>query len=420
MLIIFLQKRLVSTLMIIKAIFLLLFLSSCSNKYFGTIDDNYYPTKKIVYLEKNKIEKSLSDINFLNSNRFKNFNIFNNPKLNLEVSDFNKIKKLFKNDSISNFVNFEGSILYISKNFTLNSYSNSEITKNSQIPKEHTKKNEQSFEIIFNEGKLLVTSNYGEIFKIEKDWSFKSLAKLDKKIDIIRSSSENLIFIDLNGELIIFDSSTNLFSSIDKLDINFGFKNKVYDTNVYSDVTLVNINTGTLAIIDNNKPQFLFNYTLDSLNILSSIGEITELVNTPFLTKNGAIFVDVSGKIINFEISSDEILWENNLKETIVDFIQYSNALIVVTKNKFYILETKTGKLINQSEHSVINPSHVSLVNSKLLLVGENNLVLFDLRSSDLKILKLIKFKNNNIESVGYNNGNYYLKNEEAVYTLSE
>ena len=97
MLIIFLQKRLVSTLMIIKAIFFLLFLSSCSNKYFGTIDDNYYPTKKIVYLEKNKIEKSLSDINFLNSNRFKNFNIFNNPKLNLEVNEFNKIKKLFKN-----------------------------------------------------------------------------------------------------------------------------------------------------------------------------------------------------------------------------------------------------------------------------------------------------------------------------------
>ena len=246
------------------------------------------------------------------------------------------------------------------------------------------------------------------------------MAKLDKKIDIIRSSSENLIFIDLNGELIIFDSSTNLFSSIDKLDINFGFKNKAYDTNVYDDVTLVNINTGTLAIIDNNKPQFLFNYTLDSLNILSSIGEISELVNTPFLVQNGSIFVDVSGKIINFEISSDEIIWENNLKEIIVDFIQYSNALIVVTENNFYILETKTGKLINQSEHSVVNPSQVSLVNSNLFLLGENNLALFDLSSSDLKILKLIKFKNNNIEAVGYNNGNYYLKNEEAVYTLSE
>ena len=82
--------------------------------------------------------------------------------------------------------------------------------------------------------------------------------------------------------------------------------------------------------------------------------------------------------------------------------------------------DIKSGKLINQSEHSVVNPSQVSLVNSKLFLLGENNLVLFDLSSSDLKILKLIKFKNNNIESVGYNNGSYYLKNEEAVYTLSE
>lgn len=406
--------------MIIKVIFLLLFLSSCSNKYFGTIDDDYYPTKKIVYLENNKIEKSSSNINLLNSNRFENFNIFNNPKLNLEVNEFNKIKKLFKNDSISNFVNYEGSILYISKNFILNSYSDSEITKKSQIPKEHMKKNDQSLEIIFNKDQLLVISNYGEIFKIEKDWSFRFLAKLDKKIDIIRSGSEKLLFIDLNGELITFDTTTNLFASIDTLDINFGFKNRVYDTNVYADVTLVNINTNTLAIIDNNKPQFLFNYTLDSLNILSSVGEISELVNTPFLTENGTIFVDVSGKIINFEISSDEILWENNLKENIVDFIQYSNALILVTKNNFYLLETKTGKLINQKEHAVLNPSYISLVNSKLFLLGENNLVLFDLSTSDLKILKSIKFKNNDIDAVGYNYGNYYLKNEEAVYTLSE
>ena len=418
--IIFFLKLLVSTLMIIKVIFLLLFLSSCSNKYFGTIDDDYYPTKKIVYLEKNKIEKSSSNINLLNSNRFENFNIFNNPKLNLEVNEFNKIKKLFKNDSISNFVNYKGSILYISKNFILNSYSDSEITKKSQIPKEHMKKNDQSLEIIFNKDQLLVISNYGEIFKIEKDWSFRFLAKLDKKIDIIRSGSEKLLFIDLNGELITFDTTTNLFASIDTLDINFGFKNRVYDTNVYADVTLVNINTNTLAIIDNNKPQFLFNYTLDSLNILSTVGEISELVNTPFLTENGTIFVDVSGKIINFEISSDEILWENNLKENIVDFIQYSNALILVTKNNFYLLETKTGKLINQKEHAVLNPSYISLVNSKLFLLGENNLVLFDLSTSDLKILKSIKFKNNDIDAVGYNDGNYYLKNEEAVYTLSE
>ena len=60
------------------------------------------------------------------------------------------------------------------------------------------------------------------------------------------------------------------------------------------------------------------------------------------------------------------------------------------------------------------------MVNSKLFLLGENDLVLFDLSSSDLKIFKSIKFKNNNIDSVGYNNGNYYLKNEDAVYTLSE
>ena len=43
------------------------------------------------------------------------------------------------------------------------------------------------------------------------------------------------------------------------------------------------------------------------------------------------------GKIINFDISSDEILWENNLKEIIIDFIQYSNALILLTENNFTV-----------------------------------------------------------------------------------
>ena len=420
MLIIFLQKQLVSTLMIIKVILLLLFLSSCSDKYLGTIDEDYFPKNKIVYLENNNIEKSLSNIKFLNSNRFQNFDIFKNTKQDLEVNNFNKVKKLFKNDSISNFVNYKGFILYISKNFSLNSYSNSKITKKSQIPKEYTEKNKLSFEITFSKGQLLAISSNGEIFKIEQDWSFKSLAKLNKKIDIINSGSEKLLFIDLDGELIAFDSTTNLFSSIDKIDINFGFKNKEYDINVYSDVTLININTNTLAIIDNNKPQFLYNHTLDSINILSSRGEINELVNTPFLTENGSIFVDISGKVMNFEISSDDFLWEVNLKDIIIDFIKYSNSLILVTKNNIYILETKKGKLINQIEHKVINPSHVSIVNSNLLLLGENNLALFDLSSSDLKVFKSIKFKNNNIDTVGYNNGSYYLKSEDAVYVLSE
>ena len=41
------------------------------------------PTNKILYLEKNKIDKSSSDINFLKSNRFENFNIFEHSKLDL-------------------------------------------------------------------------------------------------------------------------------------------------------------------------------------------------------------------------------------------------------------------------------------------------------------------------------------------------
>jgi len=68
----------------------------------------------------------------------------------------------------------------------------------------------------------------------------------------ITSQKGNFI-LDLNGKLVIYDEMTNLFSTSDDIEINFGYKNKTYDINIYGDTLLHNINTSTLAIIDLKK-----------------------------------------------------------------------------------------------------------------------------------------------------------------------
>jgi len=68
----------------------------------------------------------------------------------------------------------------------------------------------------------------------------------------------------------------------------------------------------------------------------------------------------------------------------------------------------------------LISPSFLSLVNSNLLVIDEDQINTYDLNSDFLNILKTIKFKNNNINAVGYSYGNYYLKNDDGIYILGE
>ena len=118
---------LVFFLMIFRIIVFSLILSGCGNNYFGTVDDDYTPTKKIIYLNNYEVEFSVNKFELLPELLFKNFDIFQAPKLNLKTVNFSKIKKIFKNESISNIVDFDNSLIYIAKNYSLKSFSNNKI-----------------------------------------------------------------------------------------------------------------------------------------------------------------------------------------------------------------------------------------------------------------------------------------------------
>ena len=410
---------LVFSLMIFRVIIFSLILSGCGNNYFGTVDDDYTPTKKIIYLNNYEVEFSVNKLELLPELLFKNFDIFQSPKLNFKTVNFSKIKKIFKNESISNIVDFDNSLIYIAKNYSLKSFSNNKIYSKSVLPKNFRKNNNQ-FKIVLENNKLFVISDYGEIFKISQNWSFEPLASANKKINFINSHEGKFLFIDLNGTLLTFDTIQNTFNSSDIMDVNYGFNNKNYDILNYNNLLFHNINTKTFAIIDLNNYKFINKYVLDSLNILSSIGDVEGLVNTPLIVENGVIFVSEKGKIFNFDINNDEIIWDLDLNEIIIDFISSPNGLILITDTNIHVYETINGKLISKNKHNVFNPTLISLINSKLLVIGQNNLNFIDFNPYNFDTSIIIKFKNNNIDSIGYSNGNYFLKNKDNIYTLSE
>ena len=410
---------LVSSLMIFRIIIISLILSGCGNNYLGTVEDDYTPTKKIIYLNNYEVDFSVNKLELLPELLFKNFDIFQAPKLNLKTVNFSKIKKIFKNESISNIVDFDNNLIYIAKNYSLKSFSNNKIYSKSVLPKNFRKNNNQ-FKIVLENNKLFVISDYGEIFKISQNWSFEPLASANKKINFINSHEGKFLFIDLNGTLLTFDTIQNTFNSSDIMDVNYGFNNKNYDILNYNNLLFHNINTKTFAIIDLNNYKFINKYVLDSLNILSSIGDVEGLVNTPLIVENGVIFVSEKGKIFNFDINNDEIIWDLDLNEIIIDFISSPNGLILITDTNIHVYEAINGKLISKNKHNVFNPTLISLINSKLLVIGQNNLNFIDFNPYNFDTSIIIKFKNNNIDSIGYSNGNYFLKNKDNIYTLSE
>ncbi|MAV82953.1 MAG: hypothetical protein CMI90_05790, partial [Pelagibacteraceae bacterium] len=101
--------------MIIRLIFILIFLSSC-DKYLGTIDKDYTPTKKLITIENNNLFNSNKEIIFPNIAKPTNFNLFNLPVGNLSSNNLNKIQKISKYDNKSNIVFFNNDIIFISNN----------------------------------------------------------------------------------------------------------------------------------------------------------------------------------------------------------------------------------------------------------------------------------------------------------------
>ena len=313
----------------IKFLIFLLALSSC-NQYLGTVDPDYTPINEVseifTNLDKNKLrsEVEFGDIIFPKAV---------NSSLDINTLEIEKIININQN-SVINFLN-EKIIISQDKVIYL-------IDKNNQNKFEYKlnlRKDEKAISIFeFNEDIHLLT-NRSRIFAINSQ-NIIELADYDIFINIAPILlDKNLLLFNVFGE--IYDVKLDDYSISKKdnftLKPGISIKSNIFQDNTYSYYLF---NSGTLLTFDKNNFDYYNNYILEDLNILTSLDEFSELVDSPFGYNEYLYFLDRSGKIAVYNPNSSDIFWELDTNDTILSYL-FSNDgyLILMTLNKIHLYQ---------------------------------------------------------------------------------
>jgi hypothetical protein len=403
--------------MIYRILILLFILSGC-NKYYGVKDSIYVPTGEIKYLNKTKFEISKEKIINLEAKNFENSNIFTLPSGNLKTKKTQKLKKLFNHKTISNFLYLNKKIIYISKDSSINSFEDNQNTVIGKIPKLKIKNN--SFRIIKDREAIYALSDNGILYLIDKMWTSNIFYNFNRKVNFISSNNNNMLFSALDGELITINKTNKSHKIINKLNINFGYKTKDYNVNVYKNFLFYSHNSNTFILLDRNNYTVLDQYIIENINIMSSIGDILELSNTPLMFEENLIVGDTNGKIVSFNFFKNNIDWQIDLSQKIISYFIYSNSVAIITSNEIIFLELTSGKLIKKFNHNISSPTSHAITNGNLLVQGDNIIKSFDISSNQNENILNINIKNKKIDDIGYSAGSIFFKNYKSLYLLSE
>ena len=391
----------------IEFLIFLLALSSC-NQYLGTIDTDYTPTNEVTeifsVLDKNNLKSDVELGNII-------FPKAVNHSLNINTLEIEKIINLNKN-SMVNFVNekiiaSKGKTIYL-------------IDKNNQNKFEYElnlRKNEKTICIFqFNEDIHLLT-NRSRLFVIN---SQKILKLADYDIFINAAPivlDKNLILFSVFGE--IYDLKLDDYS-ISKKD-NFILKPGIsIKSNIFEDNTnsYYLINSGTLLTFEKNNFNYYNNYLLEDLNILTSLDEFSDLVDSPFSHNENLYFLDRFGKIAVYNPVTSDIFWELDINDTIFSYL-FSNDgyLILLTFNKILIISDE-GNIIYSYSHNKESPISIFNIQDNIFLISDQGISKLNLRDKREEIIYKNKFTNN--LEVLYQDQNIYLKDNKSLFKLSE
>ena len=208
--------------------------------------------------------------------------------------------------------------------------------------------------------------------------------------------------------------------SISKKD-NFNSKPGIsIKSNIFEDQTKLYylFNSGTLLTFDKNNYDYLNNYILEDLNILSSIGVFNELVDSTFSYKNYLYLIDRTGKISVFNPVSSDILWELDVNQTILSYL-FSNDgyLIIMTFEKIYIISDQ-GIIINSYTHNKKSPILIFSIKGNIHLISEEGIDKLNLFDQSEESFYKNKFTSN--LDIYYQDQNIYLKDDKSLFKLSE
>ena len=391
----------------IKFLIFLLALSSC-NQYLGTVDPDYTPTNEVTEiftdLDKNnlRLDVEFGDIIFPKAV---------NPSLNINTLEIEKITNINKN-SIVNFLD-EKTVVSQDKSVFL-------FDKNNQEKLEYKlnlSKDEKTISIFeFNEDIHLIT-NRSRLFVINSQ-NILELADYDIFINTAPIVlDKNLLLFNVFGE--IYDVNLDDYS-ISKKD-NFTLKPGIsIKSNIYQDSTYSYhlFNSGTLLTFDKNNFDYYDNYILEDLNILTSLDEFNELVDSPFSHNENLYFLDRSGKIAVYNPISSDIFWELDINDTIVSYL-FSNDgyLILMTLNKILFI-SDNGNIIYSYVHNKDTPISIFNIQKNIYLISDQGISKLNLIDKRDDIIHKHKFTNN--LEIFFEDQIIYLKDNKSLFKLSE
>ena len=379
-------------------------LSSC-NKYIGTIEPNYEPTNNVTEIfSKDSTYKEIENLSI--SKIIYPVSIDEKQIFNFE--DINKLQAVDQNTNIL-FVDNKY-YLNLKKNILIFDFNNDKIKINVDLDKG------ESFISIFEFNKnIFFITNKSRLFLL-KDTSYELISEFDIFINskpII--FDDNLILFSVFGEVNEINLNKNKVTKKGVFDTNYGIANNFKlqqsnETNIYL------YNSGTLLTLNKSNNELKVNYYLEDLNILSSVGIFSELLDTPFVFNDYYYFIDRSGLISLFNPISSDILWEIDVSNTIIDYsFSIEGYLILLTFNDIFIYN-QNGDLVKAFKHNLDSPMSIFGVSENLHIISENGISSYNINTK--LQFNFIKNKFTSDIDIYLNNSNIYIQDNNYLYIL--
>ncbi len=392
----------------IKFLILFIALTSC-NQYLGTVDPDYTPSNEVTEIFSNAQNDTYnSKVDF--------GNIIYPREINPALSINNlKLDKIMNTDRNS-VVNFLYDKIILSKDKKIYVIDNKNESNNFEYEL-NLSKDEKIIHFFGYRDKIYLLTNRSKISVIidQNIVDIGNYGIFTNTTPIVLD--ETLIILSVFGDIYEINLDDKSISKKDNFNSKPGISIK---SNIFEDQTKLYylFNSGTLLTFDKNNYDYLNNYILEDLNILSSIGVFNELLDSSFSYKDYLYFIDRNGKISVFNPVSSDILWELDANQSILSYL-FSNDgyLILMTFDKILIISDQ-GNIINSYTHNKKSPISIFSIKGNIHLISEEGISKLNIFDKSEESFYKNKFTSN--LDIYYQDQNIYLKDDKSLFKLSE
>jgi len=392
----------------IKFLILFIALTSC-NQYLGTVDPDYTPSNEVTEIFSNSQNDTYnSKVDF--------GNIIYPREINPALSINNlKLDKIMNTDRNSVF-NFLYDKIILSKDKKIYVIDNNNESNNFEYEL-NLSEEEKIIHFFGYRDEIYLLTNRSKISVID-DQNIVDIGNYEvftNTTPIVLN--ETLIILSVFGDIYEINLDDKSISKKDYFNSKPGISIK---SNIFEDQTKLYylFNSGTLLAFDKNNYDYLNNYILEDLNILSSIGVFNELLDSTFSYKDYLYLIDRTGKISVFNPVSSDILWELDVNQSILSYL-FSNDgyLILMTFDKILIISDQ-GNIINSYTHNKKSPILIFSIKGNIHLISEEGISKLNIFDKSEESFYKNKFTSN--LDIYYQDQNIYLKDDKSLFKLSE